>query len=327
MNKIRPISEALCIKVPKVFDWVTRQVDFSRMYNGTTGLSDLNFECNGVTGIFADPCEFFNGTSNSINNIGIVCNSLNVECIITDSFGNPINPEKPGAILCQELTDPNNRTNFNFELPDGNSVTLQKVKVLKKGFFVIRISNGNGVVCTSDPQSFSIAEKFFLCAPQGTRVQCEISDFQCEAILCCNADGTFNQIDVHINMCQNIQMEAFVKLAITADFCQPRQEIPFQCPPLQVPPQCPEIFPISDIRDVRGKVCKPVFVSFGPNQTVTQINSVTPIGIANVTLETRNGEAGVRVHCKKPGSATAVITVRNNQTGRTRSVTLRIECT
>ncbi|WP_216828220.1 BMQ_0737 family morphogenetic spore coat protein [Alkalihalobacterium elongatum] len=325
MNKSSPISEALCIRVPKVYDWVTRQVDFSRMYNGTKGLRELNFKCNGFSEVFTDPCHFFNDICN--DTVGIVCNNLTIDCIITDSFGNPINPEEPGAILCQELTEPRNRTDINFELPNGNTITLQKVKVLKKGFYVIQISNGNRVVCISDPQPFSITESFFLCAPQGSKVQCEITNLQCEAIQCCNSDGSFNQIDVHISMCQNIQMEAFVKLAITADFCQPRQEIPFECPSPLVPPQCPNIFPISDVRDIQGKVCKPVFVSFGPNQTVTQINSVSPTGIAKVTLETRNREDGVRVHCKNPGNATAVLTVRNNQTNQIRNVTLRIICT
>ncbi len=246
--KISPIQgcqETLCIKVPKVYDWVTRQADFFRSFNGTNGLGELNFECNGVTGLAADPCELLNGNGNGNNN-GIICNNLNVECIITDSFGNPVNPEEPGAILCQELTDPRNRESFEFTIPNGvtpDTVTLQKVKVLKKGFFVIQVSNGNGVVCTSDVQSFATVEKFFLCAPPGTFLQCEITDFQCDATLCCNPDGTFNQVDVHINMCQNIQMEATVKLEITADFCQPRQELPFECPPLQVPPQCPEVFP------------------------------------------------------------------------------------
>ena len=44
-------------------------------------------------------------------------------------------------------------------------------------------------------------------------------------------------------ICQSVQMEAKVKIELTADFCQPRQDLPFVCPPLAFPPQCPTIFP------------------------------------------------------------------------------------
>lgn len=322
MHKVKPIQEALCIRVPKVFDWVTRQVDIDRTFTGLGGLAELDFDCNNGFTPDADPCLLFNANGNLINS----CNQLNVNCIITNASGNPVNPEAPGAIICKELTDPNNRQSISTAF-NGEAVTLQKVKVLKKGFFILQVSNGNGVVCTSAPQSFTAVETFFLCAPKGTRLQCEISDFQCDAFLSCQENGTFSQLVVHMNMCQNIQMEAQVKLQVSANFCLPRQEFPFDCPAPPVPPQCPEIFPIRDIRDIKCKVCKPQFVSFGPNQSVTQINSLTPAGIANVTLETIGGENGVRVHCKNLGTATAVITVKNNQTGRTRNVTLRITCT
>ncbi|OLO35867.1 hypothetical protein BTR23_16085 [Alkalihalophilus pseudofirmus] len=323
MNKISPIQEELCIRVPKVYDWVTRQADIEKTFKGTQGLADLEFECNNGFTPEADPCFILNG-ANDHNNLGVNCDHLNVDCIITDAFGHPVDPEAPGGIICKEITDPRNRESVSVNL-DGESTTLQKVKVLKKGFFVIRVSNGNEIICTSAPQSFSTVEKFFLCAPPGTKLQCEISHFQCEAVLCCREDDTFSQLVVHINMCQNIQMEAQVKLQITADFCQPRQEIPFDCPAPQIPQQC--FFPISDIRDISGKVCKPQFVSFGPNQSVTQVISITPIGIANVTLETIGGERGIRVHCIAAGTTTAVVTVRNDQTGQTRNVTLRISCT
>ncbi|MDE5412688.1 hypothetical protein [Alkalihalobacterium chitinilyticum] len=242
VNPIRGGQETLCIKVPKVYDWVTRQADIHRSFNGLIGLDELNFECKDGYIPDADPCLILDCHKGD-SKLGIDCHTLNVECIITDAAGKPVDPEAPGGLICKEITDPRNRESFEFTLPTGDTVTLQKVKVLKKGFFIIKVSNGKGGVCYSDPQPFATVEKFFLCAPTGTKLQCEITDFQCEAVLCCNDDGTFNQVEVAISMCQNIQMEALVKLEITADFCQPRQEIPFECPPLPVPPQCPDVFP------------------------------------------------------------------------------------
>ncbi|MDE5412686.1 hypothetical protein [Alkalihalobacterium chitinilyticum] len=234
--EIKPIEgrqETLCIKVPKVYDWVTRQVDVPlQAFTGEKGLKQLNFN-----GKYLDPCAELDGMG-----------ALSINCIVTDSAGHPVDPLKHGSILCTEIPQTHGRQEVEITLPDGEVVTLQKVKVLKKGYFVVQVTNAAGtVVYTSAPQHFAVAEKFFLCAPEGTYLQCEITDFECDAHLICDkddkGDSEFQQIDVSINMCQNIQMEALVKLEITADFCQPRQELPFECPPHHVPPQCPEIFP------------------------------------------------------------------------------------
>ncbi len=237
INSIQGRQETLCIKVPKVYDWVTRQVDVPvQSFTGDTGLQLLDFEAPNGNNEVLDPCEYLADGG-----------ALTVECIITDADGNPVDPLAPHSILCTEIPQIGGRQQANFTLPDGETITLQKVKVLKKGHFVVRVSNALGNYVTSQPQPFAVAEKFYLCAPEGTFLQCEITDFECEANIICGKDADknpeFRQIDVSINMCQNVQMEATVKLEITADFCHPRPEIPFDCPPLSFPPQCPEIFP------------------------------------------------------------------------------------
>jgi hypothetical protein len=234
-------QETLCIKVNKVYDWVTRQADVPLIAFNAVDLGEtLFFDCpGGVTptpGGSDDPCAFLGG-------------NVTVECFPTDELGTPIDPLAPGAILCQEIPQPEGRASGQFQLPDGSTVTLQKVKVLKKGFIVVRVSNPQGETCTSNPIPWAVSEKFFLCAPPGTFLQCEITDFECDANLICRPAPTpgagfvFQQLDISINLCQNVQMEALVKLEITADFCQPRPDMPFVCPPLAFPPQCPTVFP------------------------------------------------------------------------------------
>ncbi|PWW31901.1 hypothetical protein DFO73_101159 [Cytobacillus oceanisediminis] len=234
-------QETLCIKVNKVYDWVTRQADVPLIALNAVDLGEsLFFDCpGGVTptpGGSDDPCAFLGG-------------NVTVECFPTDELGTPIDPLAPGAILCQEIPQPEGRATGQFQLPDGSTVTLQKVKVLKKGFVVVRVSNPQGETCTSNPIPWAVSEKFFLCAPPGTFLQCEITDFECDANLICRPAPTpgagfvFQQLDISINLCQNVQMEALVKLEITADFCQPRPDMPFVCPPLAFPPQCPTVFP------------------------------------------------------------------------------------
>ncbi|MCQ6282335.1 hypothetical protein [Bacillus sp. EB600] len=233
-------QETLCIKVNKVYDWVTRQSDvplisFNASDLGTTLFFDCPENCLSPSPCGTEPC-------------GTLGNSFTVDCFVSDEDGNPVDPLAPGSILCTEITQPEGRANGTFTLPTGETVTLQKVKVLKKGFVVVCVTSPQGIVCQTRPIPFAVAEKFFLCAPPGTFLQCEITDFECDANLICHpcptpGTLTFQQLDVSINMCQSIQMEALVKLEITAEFCAPRPELPFVCPALTFPPQCPTIFP------------------------------------------------------------------------------------
>ena len=152
-------------------------------------------------------------------------------------------------IVCKEIIQPEGRASAEFHLPDGTKVVLQKVKVLKTGFVVVQVKNSQGKTCTSEPIAWSVSEKFFLCAPEGTFLQCEITDFECDANLVCKkAHHTphhfeLQQLDISINLCQNVQMEAVVKLEVQADFCQPRADMQLICPPLAFPPQCETVFP------------------------------------------------------------------------------------
>ncbi len=235
-------QETLCIRANKVYDWVTRQAEVNLTF---TDYCDLGFDCNDdnmpcaenshVSPTSEDPCMVLDG-------------HLTVECFPTDKWGNPVDPTAPHAISCEEIPQPEGRQSSQFQLPDGSTVTLQKVKVLKKGYVRVKVTNHHGDCCVSDPIHWCITEKFFLCAPPGTFLECEVTDFECEANLICkpNCEDNgyqFQQLDISIIICQSVQMEAKVKIELTADFCQPRQDLPFVCPPLAFPPQCPTIFP------------------------------------------------------------------------------------
>jgi hypothetical protein len=201
-------------------------------------LDDLDFACTNADHHHStiDPFQELTG-------------KLTVECFPTDSNGHPVDPLAPGAILCKEVHQSEGRPTGHFQLPDGSTVQLQKVKVVKKGFVVVKVSDCNGNYCTSKALPWVLTEKFFLCAPPGTFLQCEITDFECDANLICkevdhpHCGFVFQQLDISITLCQSVQMEAKVKLEITADFCQPRQDLPLICPPIAAPPQCPTIFP------------------------------------------------------------------------------------
>lgn len=227
-------SENLCIRVPKVYDWVNRQVDLPLIsFVGNRGLAKLNFDCEGVSGSKDDPCK-------------VLGKHTVTRCFLSDFNGHPIDSLKSPSIEIKEIIQPDGRLKVTSTLPNGDRVTLQKVKVLIKGFFVIEVSDTQGDFCISDPQPFAVAQTFFLCAPPGTDVVGDISFFECDAHLVCD-DGDFQQLDVSLTFCLDVQMEANVKIEVEGRVCRPRHELPINtCDAYTIPPQCPDVYPGED---------------------------------------------------------------------------------
>lgn len=216
-------AETICIRTNKVFDWVTRQADVPLIVRGAV-----------------------NGTGNPFGT-DLVCSvpTPEVECFLSDAEGNPITLS---AIDCQEIPQPGGTRENVVVNVNGVDVTLQKVKVVKEGFVTVQVINPQTraiLGCTVLP--WAVSEKFFLCAPPGTTLNCLITEFECDALLICSTPPsgapTFQELKVSISMCQDIQIEAEIKLEIAATLCTPRAEIPFTCPPRTFPTQCPDVFP------------------------------------------------------------------------------------
>ncbi|MBU9713296.1 hypothetical protein [Evansella tamaricis] len=220
--------ERLCVRVPKVYDWVTRQVDKDFNFMGTRGLDDLEFTCNGTPD--ADPCAFLEPGEDFI-----------VNAIPTDQDGNQIDLDD---IDCTEVG--NRRNVYVEEL----GIELQAVKLKVQGYFVIELymeDDLNNPFCVSTPIPFCVFEKFLLCAPEGTDIECHIFDLFGTGVVCCN-NGEFLDLAFTLTICQSVQVEADVKVEVEGKICQPREDIiePIVdrlCPDIAFPPQCPEIFP------------------------------------------------------------------------------------
>ena len=217
-------KEKVCIKTRKVYDWVTRQVDLP-LISKSNGDLDNFFKCDGQSQ--SDICQFLKDHKH-LGPFSVKCN------VIEDT------------LFCEEIAQPNGRLDVVVTLPNGDEVVLQKVKVLVKGKVNVEILDANDdVICRSQyPITFATAQTFILCAPEGTEVECEVTFVECDAALICTDD--FEQLDVSITLCLDVQVEADVKLEVEARFCKPREENinPIDiCPTEKFPPQCPEVFP------------------------------------------------------------------------------------
>lgn len=236
MSHSRKEKEKVCIKTRKVYDWVTRPVDLPLISVNDCDLDNL-FDCEGKTD---DICKFLKKKGRS--------KDVTVNCFLSDKDGHRIDTgDDSKSFLCMEISPYDKRTDVTVNLPNGDEVTLQKVKVLVKGFVTVELLDANDdVICESKAIPFATAQTFILCAPEGTELECHVNYFECDATLVCT--DVFSQLDVSITFCLDVQMEADVKLEVEAKICKPREELTEAINVCDMkdkfPPQCPDIFPV-----------------------------------------------------------------------------------
>lgn len=138
-------------------------------------------------------------------------------CFLSDQDGNPID-----SIECKEIPQKQGRKNVETLLPNNKNITLQKVKMVKKGFITIKIicREKTTLLCTIP---FCLFETFYLCAPPGTSVECQIFDFHCESCLIPDFKKCERkQLSVNIHFCQEVQVIHDVNIGLRGKECHPR---------------------------------------------------------------------------------------------------------
>lgn len=213
-------KQKVCIKVPKVYDWVQRQIDLPLISFDGIDMDDLFDKKNDD---HIEVCKFLHRHP-----------GFQVRCNLVKH-----------SLICQEIKQHPSRHNVQIILPSGETIELQKVKVLVKGLVEIIILDKHGkILIVSDDIPFVTAQTFYLCAPKGTDLHCKVTYFQCNSDFVCTDD--FEELDISILLCLDIQMETVMKLEIEGINCKPRNELAVEdvlCPVDIFPPQCPEIFP------------------------------------------------------------------------------------
>ncbi|THE12040.1 hypothetical protein E1I69_12815 [Bacillus timonensis] len=227
-------TERVCILTRKIYDWITRQIDVDLTFTNNSNLP-VKFKCHGQTErTLEELCNFLDQFDD-----------VSVNCFLSDKFGHPIETgfQENHQVSVTEIGQ---RQPVTVTLPNGDQVTLQRVKTLVRGFIGVEILDDmNRVVCeTKHPIPFVTTQTFLLCAPEGTDLNVHVSLAECDATLICESD--IHQLDISLTLCLEVQTEADVKLEIEARHCHPREEILEEivlCPTEKFPPQCPEVFP------------------------------------------------------------------------------------
>lgn len=202
------LQEPICINVDKVFDWIVKEATFEFSPTGALAFP-------GVT------------TTTNLTDAVVTCNVVP-------------RATRPVVIL--------NRENRQFTI-DGETVCLQNLTIQKNFTLTLIVALPNGTRFTSSPITVSRCEQVTLCAPKGTDVEILFTDLDC---FVCSVGGTptpgtntitFSALVVTISVCQSIQSTFPVTVEFLATFCEPRADLPFACPGVVRPAQCPAVFP------------------------------------------------------------------------------------
>ncbi len=221
--------ESLCIRVPKVYDWVKREIEVARIFSS----EDLSF------GAF-DPASPF----------------VDMEVILTDEAGNPVDLSDENSIaevLEVSTARGTGRREREILLPDGETVTLHEVRLSISGFYRIKFTRDEfGCDDTGAPACFlstvlpwSTTQRFYLCAPEGTYPAVRLDNFEGQGNIQLSSAGLFQGLDLDIMLCISVQVERFVNIEVEGSYCHPRPELleTLGCGPTVHPPQCHDLFP------------------------------------------------------------------------------------
>ncbi|MCP3029901.1 hypothetical protein LF817_00960 [Halobacillus sp. A1] len=144
-------------------------------------------------------------------------------------------------VSCNEVLQPGGRAEKVVFLADGTEVTLQVVNVLTTGTATLELEDG-----TLASGEFSVCERYFLCAPPGTIIDCQITDFRCSLCETTSTNGE-TTYEVSVFLCQDVKVEASVNVNLEAPFCTPREpDVSGQCTPLNRTYKTPVIYSSKD---------------------------------------------------------------------------------
>ncbi|WLD94963.1 hypothetical protein [Alkalihalobacillus sp. AL-G] len=221
-----------CIRVQKVYDWVTDALTVRK----TVQFTRDQLEC--IEEAMEDP---------SRRPLRLICKAPKTPPIfpLHNNHGDKIDEE---GFICEQVGEKRDVTVST----NGGFADAQLVDLLFSADLKILVVDRHGDVVTHINVNASVFESFVLCFPDGTDLFCKVSK-----IFCRIPSGTVllntpapEEFSVEVTFCIDIQVEAEVKLEVLAKFCSPRDNdliAPIsgidQCPRVDFPQQCPDIFP------------------------------------------------------------------------------------
>jgi hypothetical protein len=215
-----------CIRVQKVYDWVTGSLDVRK----TVSLTPEQIAA--IEDALDDPSR---RPLRFVAKVPKTNNEATEAC--TEHF------------LCEQVGDKRDVTAM---LSGGQLTEAQLVELLFTTDVKVQVVDREGAVVTELMVNASVFESFVLCYPDGTDLYCRITKIFAKipsGTVLLNSPAP-TSIALDITFCVDIQVEAEVKLEVLAKFCAPRENdlSPVEgegemCPAVSFPQQCPDIYP------------------------------------------------------------------------------------
>ncbi|ANX12089.1 hypothetical protein ABE41_008725 [Fictibacillus arsenicus] len=249
-----------CIRVQKVYDWVTARLDVRK----TVSLTDEQLTA--IEAALDDPSR----------------RPLRFLAKVPKTSPSTENAEAAELYLCEQVGDKRDVTAL---LNGGQHTEAQLVELLFTTEIKVQVVDREGTVVTEIMANASVFEPFVLCYPDGTELYAQISKIIARipsgtVLLNSPAPASFA---LDISFCVDIQVEAEVRLEVLAKFCAPREndlaaaegegEL---CPVQSYPQRCPDIYPRP------GCMCRASGDASG--LTVNGVEGATESGRATVSI-------------------------------------------
>ncbi|MCH1626251.1 S-Ena type endospore appendage [Ferdinandcohnia quinoae] len=195
-------------------------------------LRAIEIECDGEIGDCIGLIEITFHLDQFINWL----HASDIKSIICDHRGHQFDSPNDYPIHCHEIPQEYERETVDLTLPDWNTVTLQKVQLVKVGYVAITFLDGVHRIFTTSPVPIQLEDKVLLTAPEGTKITCEILDVDCSAIFVqsnSTDDVLSNKVKITITIYQCIMVDATLLVKVEGRVCKPRMDnaVKSICPP------------------------------------------------------------------------------------------------
>lgn len=213
----------VCIRVPKIYDWV---------YTALSSRNEVRIP---------DECRPL------VEAAILAGQRIDIQCTA------PLAPPSSGHVqppCCSDAACSIIGIRRDTSLVYGNAVRIGIVHFLLRSTQLIRVFADGALLCEFSAPA-QLDSEIALCLPEplnASNIRCHIVASECTPSSHVLLDG---RVVMDIVICMQIQVETDVKLEVLAKLCAPRPNsfpvpVPlpsFRCPPIAFPPQCPSLFP------------------------------------------------------------------------------------